>query len=711
MNKRKNLGVFALSALTILSLASCGGNNPTSSSSEIPSSESEAPSSSSVTPLPSSSNGNKITATIAHNTIPSGATFFDGCMPTVIYHDEAAGTDVDVYDQAFRTTYDIKDKDGKKYEASDPLPAGDYTCNVIFNKTRYYTASVSFKVTEATPTKTTFGTDGTPLPGMGVKTYDAGYMEDYDYLSYSGMDVLGGKGMPSRGNVNILVVPVQFTNVSFDNSQVEGTHTVQDVLEEAFFGTSEDTPWESLASYYEKASYGKLHIGGTVTNTYTAPFADTSVSKNDSSWVRSLIPNIVTWLKTPEGGSLNMADYDANDDGRIDGIEIVYTTTIPVEYDSQTGESLAGAFWNYTFNLSGSSMASPTAGRVFWSRWDFVCNSYYVDSPKGLKVTRGTSINKVDAHTIIHETGHMMGVNDYYSYDKTESPAGCVDMMDQNVGDHNPYSKMGLGWVEPWVVDGSKNNFEITIPSFTETGKFLLLRDTVVDPYNDTPYDEYLILSFYTPTGVNEEDSDGYPEWKNSIGSTGESTHGHAGTYDHPGLQVFHVDTRPASSVTVDGKQVYGYAEHPKATPTSTETAAKRVHDNTPSRSANLTDEEGSPYSEFAIVPASGLNSFMGSSAYSAMGYMANLFGTSQYLNVDLGVEKSDDRGGSNTKYGGSVYTNYKMRSLYNHDLFFNDNTKLTWSFEVSSMSTNGTKEDYTDDTCTIHFINNAANA
>jgi len=56
------------------------------------------------------------------------------------------------------------------------------------------------------------------------------------------------------------------------------------------------------------------------------------------------------------------------------------------------------------------------------------------------------------ANTLIHETGHAMGLPDYYDYKPGVGPDGGVgdfDMMDSASYDHNCFSKMLLGWVEP----------------------------------------------------------------------------------------------------------------------------------------------------------------------------------------------------------------------------------------------------------------------
>ena len=51
------------------------------------------------------------------------------------------------------------------------------------------------------------------------------------------------------------------------------------------------------------------------------------------------------------------------------------------------------------------------------------------------------------AQTLIHETGHMLGLADYYSYvdQSYENGIRTFDMMCDNTGDHNGFSKWLLG--------------------------------------------------------------------------------------------------------------------------------------------------------------------------------------------------------------------------------------------------------------------------
>ena len=55
------------------------------------------------------------------------------------------------------------------------------------------------------------------------------------------------------------------------------------------------------------------------------------------------------------------------------------------------------------------------------------------------------------AQTIIHETGHALGLIDYYSNPTTFTPnkgMNTNDMMNDNIGDHCGFSKWLLGWID-----------------------------------------------------------------------------------------------------------------------------------------------------------------------------------------------------------------------------------------------------------------------
>jgi hypothetical protein len=143
----------------------------------------------------------------------------------------------------------------------------------------------------------------------------------------------------------------------------------------------------------------------------------------------------------------------------------------------------------------------------------------------------------VDAHTYIHESGHLMGLPDYYCYDTASnpttgkrshpSPLGGVAMMDENVSDHDIATKFALGWLHPYVVNGA---CDLTLRPSQTSGDCLLF-PAKGSTWNGSAFTEYLLLELYTPTGLNELDA-----------TTAYSYHPQG--YTLPGVRLLHVDAR-----------------------------------------------------------------------------------------------------------------------------------------------------------------------
>lgn len=90
--------------------------------------------------------------------------------------------------------------------------------------------------------------------------------------------------------------------------------------------------------------------------------------------------------------------------------------------------------------------------------------------------------------------------------------------MDYNVGDHNPFSKILMGWVTPYVVT---NTTKINLSSFGQTGGCILL----IDEFSSI-YDEYYLIDLYTPDGLNKLEA------------------GNNGLFSISGIRIYHVDAR-----------------------------------------------------------------------------------------------------------------------------------------------------------------------
>ena len=325
------------------------------------------------------------------------------------------------------------------------------------------------------------------------------------------------KSLNSIGEQNILVIPVKIDGF------FGGDIITRNRIQNAFFGDSEDTSFESVKSYYYKSSYGQLTISGTLSSWYPSNLEPNEIplGPNDISGaggVINLANNALEWYKNE--ASTDCTEFDKDGDGFIDSLWLVYDSPSKTNYDYSSYSGINDTnnpFWAYTSwdTSSIASISSPKVNAFAWASYDFMNDGY--------------GETGIDAHTYIHETGHLLGLEDYYNYDGTSYPLGGIDMMDYNVGDHNSFSKFSLGWIEPYLVD--KESVRVTLKSATETGEALILRP---DDYNLTPFDEYFMVQFVTPTGLNYKDYyEGYYTYVN--------TNQKVRIYSKPGIMITHV--------------------------------------------------------------------------------------------------------------------------------------------------------------------------
>ena len=323
----------------------------------------------------------------------------------------------------------------------------------------------------------------------------------------------GRPTLPSLGNQKILVVPIIIKGY-----EENATEKVRNDLEKAFFGTSSETAYESVSSYYKKSSYNKLSLSGKVTDWFNLDLTPAELkAKEDKNYqdngIYYLLDEIVSWYKETYDDIL---DFDQNNDGFIDAMYLVYSAP-----NYSNDNSLPEYFWAYTYdhegNVNKGDINSPIAMRYSWASYDMMYQGY--------------GVNFIDSHTYIHETGHLLGLADFYDTGYSNvAPMGKVDMMDDDLGDHSMYNKFALSWSEPYIIDSSG---EITLNSATETGDFLIFK---TNNYNETPFDEYIMMEYITPTGLNEKDYlEGHKKSEN-----GEVKKG----YQKPGLRITYINAR-----------------------------------------------------------------------------------------------------------------------------------------------------------------------
>ena len=328
--------------------------------------------------------------------------------------------------------------------------------------------------------------------------------------------------LPAIGDQKALVIPVEFSDYPFSKKTLED-------IGKAFNGGGEY--WESVASFYEKSSYGQLHLSFTVAEPFKVGQSVTEFFSKPAEHQHRYTDLLRLAVADLENKGSDLKQFDLDENGYIDDVCLIYsaprTGRDKGAYDSLSNEQKAElwALSFYDYNQS-KNVDAPKANNFLWASADFMYEG----------ISAG-----VDAHTYIHEMGHQFGLMDYYNVDadnpsfsdpsyKHYAPMGGLDMMDCNVQDHCMWSKLALGWVKPQVIDK-----DVELPLTIEiddvvTGGNILLLAPRAKGYNGNAFDEYVTVELFSPEGLNAHDgaySSVYPKG-----------------FAIPGIKIMHVDGR-----------------------------------------------------------------------------------------------------------------------------------------------------------------------
>ena len=457
---------------------------------------------------------------------------------------------------------------------------------------------------------------------------------------------------PSVGeNVKLLVIPVWFSDSSNYVSASKKDNMKEDITK-TFFGTSVETGWHSVSSYYAEESRGALHLTGTVSEWYSPSIAATTVSGYNTNQQAAFVKNAVTWYFTNHSSGAR-TNYDYDGDGYLDGVMLIYAAP-----DYQLYSSFTSNMWAYCFFVQDTSLknvTNPGVNAFFWASYDFIYGSNAYSRTGGNYHNGDTSHCNIDAHTFIHEMGHMFGLEDYYDYSSStyaKSPAAGFSMQDNNVGGHDPFSTMALGWSNPYIPASST---ELTINDFQSSGDVILLSPQF-NSYN-SPFDEYLLLELYTPTGLNEFDSTYKYDTKYPMGPS------------IPGIRLWHVDAR---LFTTSGNFI-----------TNAKTSTPGVYFATGFNNTYCYDGEDT------LHPEQGRSSFAYEYGHSLDYQRINML---QLIRKDTNADyyaKNDLAAGDLfVKNNSFNMTTYSQQFYYNNGKLNNGNT-LGWSFTVNNIDSN----------------------
>jgi M6 family metalloprotease-like protein len=399
--------------------------------------------------------------------------------------------------------------------------------------------------------------------------------------------------LPSLGQHSVLVLPIELSGYPFADSTLQDLATVFNGA-----GVSATGYYESVASFYAKSSYGALNLSYTIAPKYVSSYSPSALyalNSDPTDGATSMLRSALGAYKQTSGDTCS--SFDSDSDGLIDATILIYSC--PDNSRDSTIQSLdkADLYWAYCSwdyaKKSEASTVSPIGNAYMWASYDFM----YI----------GATSPHVDAHTYIHESGHLMGLPDYYCYDTVSnpttgkkshpSPLGGVAMMDENVSDHDIATKFALGWLHPYVVTGPCS---LTLAPSEQNGDCLLL-PAKGSRWNGSAFTEYLLLELYTPTSLNELDA-----------TTAYSYHPKG--YTTPGVRLLHVDAR-----IVDWSSG-AYEEDPAGTFISGHFYGVGAN-NTPSRRHG--EASSGNYDAIKLLQADGTNSL---SYGSGKGKNSNLF-------------------------------------------------------------------------------------
>ena len=260
------------------------------------------------------------------------------------------------------------------------------------------------------------------------------------------------------GERKALVVLVQFADVKFTKSK----NDFYNLFNQA--GYYDDGAKGSVYDFYAYASHGKLNLHSDIVGPFNLQYPMAYYGGN-SGWGGKDNNPYAMFAEALEKvrQTVDVAEYDQDNDGLIDNFHIVYAG-----YGEEAGAS-SDAIWAHEANFSPIDIGG-------------IKINGYSCAPE-LRSNKGDGITRIGSHC--HEMGHALGAKDYYdtNYDTDGrfSGTGVWDVMasgswnDDGVSpaNFNPYVKaFDYGWCE--VVDITKDTTLQISPSSVEDRVFKL---------------------------------------------------------------------------------------------------------------------------------------------------------------------------------------------------------------------------------------------
>lgn len=288
---------------------------------------------------------------------------------------------------------------------------------------------------------------------------------------------LFGNSTPSTGNAKMLAIYVDFADKTYSSK----AYSTEQMKNELFGNGTAPYPYDSITAWYERSSYGNLHIDGDVYR-YTCP-GNMSDYMNSDRVFEQFVMEVLTGLDS----QIDYSDYDENNDGIIDCIMF----TVPLDGADQ-------ATLDYWYGCTATWYNNPqySVDGMKLNKYIIMDVMPYADNMTYLK------------QTAIHEMGHSLGLPDYYLYqsydwENLKGNAG-YERMDDSIGDFCSFSKLMYGWLKDTEVQSYEGSGSQTfmLDDASNTGSCLIL------PISSSAGDytsEYFLVEYITKSGNNSD--------------------------------------------------------------------------------------------------------------------------------------------------------------------------------------------------------------
>ncbi len=357
-------------------------------------------------------------------------------------------------------------------------------------------------------------------------TYKAGAYPttkvNFLYYDYSFWNTSG-----EARTINCMIIPVHFTDgygfEDFFYSQVEKMMN--------------GTEAYSARQFYLNASYGKIDLQYEMMPVYDVGMSSWDMeAKWDSSydyyWYGEHYWQMYDATRAKYQGDLSK--FDTDNDGYADLVIFVF------DDPSVSGDDRFGTLYGGKVSYMKHNRCAYNADHDYPSCAHFVCLEKYQMMPDdGIGESwRWEGDELIRYEVLIHEIGHMFGITDFYCSDAEEyyghTPLG-FDMHDTEKGDLNCWSKLSVGWLDPYVITPDTEEVTITLRNSAEYPDCILIPTS--KGWNGTPFDEFMLVDVLAMRGNNVWHWDGemvaWPGVEND-----EAKYG--------GVRIMHVDQRLA---------------------------------------------------------------------------------------------------------------------------------------------------------------------